>query len=223
MFGLSQNETQSIKYGIILVLINIFLITILSQTPLSEILWILNGVNGLLVVIVYGILLTLGGRIAQAGILENDQGTALIGVAMLQFAYGTFGAAYLQGVALSIQAVLLAVTAVITTIIAVSAGVIIYKTQKDFSQFRKYSIISFIGLIIFAVIGAIFPPFFLLSFIAGFLGFLFLLIFQIWLLKVDQQRNPLLAGVGLYIAYMGLFIKILMLVLRVLSILSDLE
>ncbi len=216
----SENEAKSIGYGVSLVLANILLMSLLSFTPAASLLNFLSGINGFLVIIFYGALLTIGNSLAESGIKQLNYTTAGIGVFLLQFAYGTFGAGLLQGIGIETQAIALGITAVITTLLAIIAGIIVYRSDKDFSKWRKYSLGFFIGVLVFGGIGIIFVPAFVLAFISALLGFLALLVYEIWEMKAHRNR-PILNAVGLYVAYMGLFIQILQLVLRILSALEE--
>lgn len=218
--GLSGNETKSIGFGIIMVLANIALMSILSFTPVAEFLFFLNDINGLLVILVYGALLTIGNSLAETGIKEMDTGLAWIGVGMLQFAYGTFGAGLLQNISLQGQLVVLGITAFITTLMAIIAGVIVYRSDKSFAKWQRYSMFSFIGVIASGVVGAFFTPFFVVSFALALFAFVALLVYEIWEMKA-HHNNPLLNAIGLYVAYMGVFIHVLQLVLRLLSSLEE--
>lgn len=213
---LNQNEIKSIGYGTGLVLLNIVLMSLLSFTPLANILGFLSGINGFLVIIFYGILLTVGNSLAESGMEKLDYAVAGLGVFLLQFAYSTFGAGLLQGIGINTQLILLGITAAVTTVLAVIAGVIVYRTDKNFSKWRMYSFGFFIGVIVFGAIGIFFAPAFALAFISALLGFLALLVYEIWDMKA-HKNHPMLNAVGLYVAYMGVFIQILQIILRLLS------
>lgn len=213
---LSSNELRSIGYGTVLVFVNIFLMSLFSFTPLAGLLSWLTQWSIFAVIIFYGILLTLGNSFAETGIKKSDVVTAFFGVSLLQFAYGTFGAGLLRNIDLVTQLGFLLATLVITSIISVIAGLIVYRSDKDFSGWQKYSFFSFIGVFITGGIGVFFPPLFILSFILAFIGFLTLLVYRIWEMKA-HDKTPMLNAVGLYVAYMGIFIEILQILLRLFS------
>lgn len=199
-----------------MVLANIALMSVLSFTPAADLLIFLSNINGLLVIIVYGAMLTAGNALAETGIKEMDTGIAWLGVGLLQFAYGTFGAGLLQNISLQGQAVVLGITAAITTIMALIAGAIVYRSDRDFSKWQRYSMLSFVGVLVSGIIGAFFTPFFIVSFALALFGFTALLVYEIWEMKA-QHNHPLLNAIGIYVAYMGVFIHVLQLVLRLLS------
>lgn len=190
--------------------------SILSFTPLADLLGVIAGIHGFAVIIFYGGLLTLGNAISETAIERKNYSTAVVGILMLMFAYGTFGAGLLKAFSLDFQILAVGVTAVITTVLALAAGVIVYRTDRDFSKWRWYSFGFFAGVVGFGALGFITPIGFVLAFISALLGFLALLVYEIWEMKA-HHNGPLLNAVGLYVAYMGVFIQILQIVLRLLS------
>lgn len=212
---LETGEIKSIGISIGLILFNVALMGVLAYTPASQLLGLAFSIP-IVGIIVYGALLTAGNSFAQRGIKRDDVGLAVLGATILQFAYGSFGAGLLAGLSLDFQVVALGITAVATTIIALAAGVLVYWTNRNFSHWSRYASYLFIGVLVFGGIGTFVTPFLLLAFISALLGFMVYLVYEIWEMRSHPNKTYLNA-VGIYVAYMGVFIQILQIVLRMLS------
>lgn len=212
---LELDELKSIGISTGLILLNVALMGLLAYTPASRLLPIAFSVP-LLGIVFYGAMLTGGNYIAERGIKRDDVGLAVLGAAVLQFAYGTFGAGLLAGLNLDFQLLALGVTAAVTTVIALAAGALVYWTDRNFSSWNRYAGIFFLGVLVFGGIGTLWPPALLLAFISALVGFLIYLVHEIWEMRTRPSKTYLNA-VGIYVAYMGVFIQILQIVLRLLS------
>lgn len=210
---IEKHELKSIGIGTALVIVNIALMAAFSEVSvlvdLFDYLWQWPIVG----VIAFGILLTGGNWLGRSGIENGDTGLATIGTAMLMAGYGIFGAGIISMLDFYTKLTVLAITAVITTIIAVVAGIYVYWTDRDLRKTGRYANYSFIGVLGTAFIGTLWPPLTLLAFILALTGFLLYLVYEIWRMKTERV-DPVLSGFGLYIAYAGVFVQILQLVVR---------
>jgi len=212
---LEADEFKSIALSAVLILINVGLMMGLSYTPVSKLLGIAFSIP-IAGIVLYGGMLTIGNYLSHRGVKRDDVGPAVIGVVLLQFAYSSFGAGLLAGLSASFQSVVLLMTAGVTTTIAVAAAGLVYGTGRDFSSWSRYSTYLFIGVLVFGAVGSIFPAVLLLAFLCALLGFTVYLIYEIW----DMRTHPskvYLNGIGIYVAFMGVFIQILQIILRLLS------
>ncbi|MFB6213012.1 MAG: hypothetical protein ABEJ07_00375 [Candidatus Nanohaloarchaea archaeon] len=212
---LDTNELKSLGISVGLILLNIALMGALAYTPVSQLLGLMFS-YAIVGIIFYGALLTGGNYFAERGIKRNDIGIALLGAGLLQFAYGSFGAGLLAGFSLDFQIAALGVTAVVTTVIALLAGALVYGTDRDFSSWSRYSSYLFIGVLVFGGVGTFVTPFLLLAFVCALLGFIVYLVHEIWEMSTHPGRVYLNA-IGLYVAYMGVFIQVLQIILRLFS------
>jgi FtsH-binding integral membrane protein len=212
---LEGNEFKSIGLSIGLILLNVALMGVLAYTPVAGLLNIMFS-YAIVGIIFYGALLTGGNYFAERGIKRDDVGVALLGAGILQFAYGSFGAGLLAGLGPQLQGIALAVTAVVTTLIAVLAGAVVYGTDRDFSSWSSYATYLFLGVLGFGFIGTFITPFLLLAFVCALLGFIVYLVHEIWEMR-SRPEKVYLNAVGIYVAYMGVFIQVLQIVLRLLS------
>jgi len=212
---LNSNEFKSLGISVVLILFNIALMSILSFTPVSGLLdlvfrWSIVGI------IVYGGMLTVGKMLTESGIQKDNVGTAVLGGSIVMFAYGSFGAGLLANLALESQIIALGVTGVITTVIALIAGTVVYGTGKNFSSWGRYANYLFLGVLGFGFVGTLFTPILALAFISALLGFMAYLVYEIWEMRTRSSKVYLNA-IGIYVAFMGVFIQILQIVLRLLS------
>lgn len=215
MFKQGQLKSLGIATG--LIVLNIALMWVFAFTPLSALNNLLFDTFFLLGVIVYGAMLTGGLWLAKRGIRDQNTNLAVAGTALVQVAYGLFGAGILS-IVLSpqTQAIALAITGVVTTLIAVLAGLLVFGTSHDFSSWGKYANYIFLGVLGISFIGSFSGPFVLLAFVLALIGFIVYLIHQIYMTKT-RPNTPYLNGIGLYTAYMGVFVEILQLVIRMLA------
>ena len=190
---------------------------IFAFTPLSALNNILFDTFFFLGVIVYGAMLTGGLWLAKKGIRNKNNSQAIGGTALIQIAYGLFGAGILSMVlAPATQAIALAITGVITTLIAIFSGLLVFGTSHDFSSWGKYANYIFLGVLGISFVGSFSGPFIIIAFFLALIGFIVYLIHQIYVTKT-RPNTPFLNGIGLYTAYMGVFVEILQLVVRMLA------
>ncbi len=214
MFQQGQLKSLGIATG--LIILNITLMWAFAFTPLSTVNNILFDRFFLLGVLVYGGMLTAGLWIARTGIRDLNTGMAVAGTGLVQLAYGIFGAGILNLLPFQIQGVALLATGVITTFIALLSGALVFGTSHDFSSWSKYANYIFLGVLGISLVGSFSGPFIIVAFLLALLGFIVYLVHQIYMTKT-RPSTPFLNGIGLYTAYMGVFVEILQLVVRMLA------
>lgn len=210
-----KGELKSLGVASGLIALNIAVMWAFAFTPLSAVNNMLFGSFFLIGVVVYGIMLSGGLYIARRGIKNNNIGFASIGTGLIQVAYGLFGAGLLGILLPSMQAAAIAITGVVSVIIAILSGLLVYGTGHDFSSWGRYANYLFLGVIGVAFVGSFSPIFTLVAFSLALIGFIVYLIHQIYMVKT-QPGQPILNGIGLYTAFMGVFVEILQLVVRML-------
>ncbi|MFB6209728.1 MAG: hypothetical protein ABEJ56_06370 [Candidatus Nanohaloarchaea archaeon] len=210
-----EGQLKSLGVAVGLILLNIGVMWVFAFTPLSGVNDLLFGTFFFLGVIVYGAMLTGGQWIARKGIRSDDTGKAVIGTGIVQLAYGMFGAGILGFLSVSTQALALEITAAATSLIALVCGLLVFGTDHDFSNWDRYATYLFLGVMGISLIGSFSAPFILLAFVLAILGFIAYLIHQIYITKTRPGR-AFLNGIGLYVAYMGVFVQILQIVVRML-------
>jgi len=212
-----KGQLKSLGIATALIILNIAVMWIFAFTPLSALNDLLFDTFFLLGVVVYGAMLTGGLALAKRGIRDQNNSLAIGGTALIQIAYSLFGAGILSMVlAPSTQAIALAITGVITTLIAIFSGLLVFGTSHDFSSWGKYANYIFLGVMGISLIGSFSGPLIPLAFVLALIGFIVYLIHQIYMTKT-RPSTPFLNGIGLYTAYMGVFVEILQLVVRMLA------
>mgnify|MGYP006278761983 CR=1 FL=1 len=211
-----KGQLKSLGIATTLIALNVAVMWIFSFTPLSIINNLLFGGFFLLGVIVYGAMLTGGVYLAKKGVRNKNTGLAIGGTGLIQLAYGMFGAGILS-VFLSpqMQLIALGITGVITTVIAVLSGLLVFGTGHDFSNWGRYANYIFLGVLGVSLIGSFSPTLTIAAFGLALIGFIVYLIHEIYMTKT-RPNSPFLNGIGLYTAYMGVFVEILQLVVSML-------
>lgn len=210
-----EGQLKSIGIASSLVLLNVAVMWIFAFTPLSSINNLLFDTFFFLGVIFYGALLTGGVWLAKKGVKSDNKKTAFAGTALVQIGYGLFGAGALGLLPLELQSIALGITGIVTTVIAILSGLLVFGTNHDFSNWGKYANYIFLGVLGISFVGSFSPTITILAFGLALLGFIAYLIHQIYMTKT-RPGKPLLNGIGLYTAYMGVFVEILQLVVEML-------
>lgn len=211
---LQDGELKSIGVSLGLILANIMIMAVIAVSPLSNITDIIFSIP-IVGMVVFGAGLMAGRYIARKGIKADNSGLALTGVVLLEITYGIFGGGILSLLPPSVFPIALGITAVITTAIALLAALLVYGSGRNFRSWGKYSNYLFLGAFGTGLIGSAFAPLLLLTFILVLLGFMVYLVYEIWRMK-QRPGRVLMNGIGIYIAYMGVFVEILQLVVRML-------
>ena len=225
--AVGSHATPSLNIGKItsmataLVLVNIVLMFGLSYTPVADVGLMLfsNFVTGIAT-----FMITVGGGfwVSNKGIESGSLPLAGVGVSMTQAGYGLFGAAILAIAPSALRIPALGITAVITALITAVVAVVVFKTDHSFENWQKYSWGFFIGGFVAGAAGMfVSSTLFLVAGALFFLGFVVDLTYEIWAVKANKYESDLRNAIGIYIAVMGVFVHILQLVLRVLSMLSN--
>lgn len=214
---LSTREWKVVFIATALVVLNVVLMALLATTPLAA----LNATlfaTPILGVLVYGAALFVGEWIAERGVMSANGPLAFVGLAILQGAFGTFGAGVLSFAPPELRIPALAITAVVTGGLTLLIALYVYARSKSFDRWSTFSTVTFLlGVGAIAVGTFVEPLFLLVGFVLIFAGFLFRLGWEIWRVRERRDLPPTLAGIGVYIAVMGVFVHILQIVLRLLA------
>lgn len=211
---LQNGELKSIGVSIGLILVNIAIMAAIAVTPLSAVTDILFS-TPIVGMVIFGAGLMAGRSIAKRGIRADSTGLALTGVGLLEITYGIFGGGIISLIPASVFPLALGLTAVITTVIALFAALLVYGTGRNFKSWGRYSNYLFMGALGTGLIGSAFAPLMLLTFVLILIGFIVYLVFEIWRMK-QRPGRVIMNGIGIYIAYMGVFVEILQLVISML-------
>ncbi|PSG98788.1 MAG: hypothetical protein BRC29_01515 [Nanohaloarchaea archaeon SW_7_43_1] len=209
---LESEEIKSIGLSTGLVVSNIALIALLALTPARQFANLAFSIP-IVGVLVFGALITGGSYLARNGIKNDSDKKAVLGTVILQAAYGVFGAGIIGFLPQSAHAVVLGITGLVTAGITVLSGIVVYGTNHDFSDWGKYSSYMFLGVMGLAFVGSLTPVVLAGAFLLALAGFITYLIYQIWEMKETSSRVYLNA-VGIYVAFMGVFVQILQIIVE---------
>lgn len=215
-FLLSGREWKVIGGATGLMTLNVLLMYAFVATPLAVVNDYLFAVP-IIGVVVYGIAIAGGEMVAERGVENGNTGLAVAGLALLQVAFGTFGAGVLSFAPRELQGTVLAVTAVVVAVMTAAIGTYVYARSTTFEHYSSWANYAFLGGIVAVLVGSFVTPVLLLGFVLIFLGFLFRLGWEMWRVRDGRVATASLQAIGLYIAVAGVFVHVLQLVVRMLA------
>jgi len=217
-----RNLSTIIGVATALVAVNILLMLALSYIPavvgLSAILFgsIFIGMA------VFAVTVGGGSWVASKGIQRGSLPVAGAGVSLTQAGYGLFGALLLGRASASLRLPAIGIAVVITAVITAVVAAVVFKTDYNFASWQNYAFYCFIGGIGAAAAGVfLFTPLVLVASLLFFAGFIVSLTYEIWAVKENRYASDLRNALGIYVAVMGVFVNVLMWVLRILSMLDN--
>lgn len=212
-------STMAVASG--LVAVNVVLMLVLSYTPVVDLGRVVFS-NYFLAVGTFAATVGGGYWLASTALEDGNVPLASGGVLLTQFGYGLFGATILVAAPSSLRVPALGTTAVITALVTAVVTAVVYNVDHSFERWRLYSTGLFVGGFALGAVGFFVTP--LLMLVASacfFLGFLAYLVHEVWAVKTSAYPGTLVNAIGIYVAVMGVFIHVLQLVLRVLSVLDQ--
>ena len=215
-YGVFQRETiTALLVGSILMFLTLAGMLFVADTALAE--WgQLLYTYPIVGVIVFGALLTAGRYAGLRGIGSNNYPLALAGATLSVFAYAWFGGLVLTPYDPSLYVPALAIAGAITIGITLVAGAYVYATDSDLSHWARYSAGLFLIGFLVLVPALVIQELLLITFLCFLLGFLCDLVYEIWMTS-NRNRSAVANGLALFIAFAGVFVHVLQLVLRVLT------
>lgn len=215
----------SLSTGAILFTLTVGLMVLLADTIVASVVVSLYAITPILGVAVMGGLLMAGQYFAKSGFQSDQLSKASMGCLVSMFAYGAFGAAVYQIYNHQYVFEATVISFVITALISLIAGLYVYKSGKNFSSWEAKSGGFFVAGIVSILIGSVveFAGITLLTglligvgFILFLVGFTVLLVYEIWQV-LSVNNNPVKNGFGLYIAFTGVYVHVLQIVLSYLA------
>ncbi|ELZ22101.1 hypothetical protein [Natrinema limicola] len=215
-FGLSSREARVIGGASALMALNVVLMYVLVATPLAAVNDVLFSIP-IVGALVYGVAIVAGQWIAERGVEGGETGLAVVGMGVLQLAFGIFGAGVLRFAPRESQLTILVVTAIIVAVITAVIAAYVYARSKTFERWGSYANYAFIGGLVAVLIGTFVAPVLLVGFVLIFLGFFLRLGWEIWKVRDRRDASVTLQTIGVYIAVAGVFVHVLQLVMRYLA------
>jgi len=212
-FDLSSREARVIGGASALMALNVVLMYVLVTTPLAAVNDVLFSIP-IVGALVYGVAIVAGQWIAERGVEGGETGLAVVGMGVLQLAFGIFGAGVLRFAPRESQLTILVVTAGIVAVITAVIAAYVYARSKTFERWGSYANYAFIGGLVAILIGTFIAPVLLVGFVLIFLGFFLRLGWEIWKVRDRRDASVTLQTIGVYIAVAGVFVHVLQLVMR---------
>jgi len=216
-----QNLSKIIGVSTGLIAFNIVLMLALSFVPPAVALGRL--LFGSLFVGMAAFAISVGGGswVASKGVQRGSLPLAGAGLTLTQAGYGLFGAYILGLASAALRLPAIGIAVVITAAITGVVAYVVYTTDRDFSSWQSYSFYLFIGGIALAAAGYfVFTPLVLLAGLVFFAAFTVSLTYEIWAVKENRYASDLRNAIGIYVAVMGVFVNVLIWVLRILELLD---
>lgn len=215
-FLLAGREWKIIGGASALMVLNVLLMYVFVATPLAIVNDYLFAIP-ILGVVVYGAAIMGGELLAERGIERGETGLAAVGVAVLQVAFGTFGAGILSFAPRRLHGTVLALTAVVVALMTAGIGTYVYARSKTFEHYGRWANYAFIGGVVAILVGTFLRALLVVGFVLVFLGFLFRLGWEMWRVRDRVVASVPLQAVGLYIAVAGVFVHVLQIVVRMVA------
>jgi FtsH-binding integral membrane protein len=204
----------------------LFMITILSMlafadTPIGQTVIDLYAFLPIVGMVVVGSVLSLGYWLTMKGLKNKSYGLSIVGTFMTIVGYGAFGSAVLTPYAPNLYQPAILVAGLITTVIGLISSAYVYSSNRSFESYGSKSGKFFLWALLVVGVGSFIPGSIgsgvvLVGFILVVLGFILDLIYEIWQVS-SGQRSPVQNGFGLYVAFTGVFVHILQIILEFMS------
>jgi len=140
----SGREWKAIGGAGALMALNVLVMYVFAATPLAVVNEYLFAYP-IVGVLIYGAAIMGGELLAERGVEDGDAGAALAGVALLQVAFGTFGAGVLSFAPRSIRGTALAITALVVAAMTAGIGLYVYARSISFDHYATWANYAFIG------------------------------------------------------------------------------
>lgn len=214
----SKEMATTIGVAAGMMLVTVALMLVLADTIVADVGLMLYGIFPLLGVGVFGGLISVGRYFGMKGLISDNTRLAIAGATVSILGYGWFGSAVLSPFQSSLYIPALLVTGGITIAITLAIAIVVFGTDYNFSWTAKASGACFlVGIVLILIVSFISIQILsLIAFGLFLLGFLFDLVYEIYL-TATNARNPIANGLGVYIAFAGVFVHILQMVLRAMA------
>lgn len=196
---------------------NVAIIVGLANTAVASFVGSVFSFSGFVGAIVFGLAIAGGRYLSSFGIRDNDLLVTAIGVGLCQLMFGLFGGFILTLYSTELYGVSIAVAASAAIGLLMLIGMYVYTFEPDFEAYAVYSLVFFgVGIVLLLGADLILPSLSVLAFILIGIGWLFDLGYEVGM-SASQRRDPLMNGIGLYVAFTGVFVHLLQLALQMLA------
>lgn len=172
-------------------------------------------------VIIVGAGLTIGRHLGMSGFLGDNTAQGFVGSVITILTYGAFGGAILTPYQPDLYVPAIVVASAITVAISLVAGAWVLNSNRSFEGWDKKAGGVFIVGVVAVLLGSFIPGTIgalalLLGFVLFIVGFTIDLVYEIWAMT-SGRRNAMANGFGVYIAFTGIFVHILQIVLEAMA------
>lgn len=218
---ISQNTTKIVGLSMGLITSNIVLMLLISYIPpVVNVGKILFG-NLLIGIIIFIGAVGGGSWIVSKGTQSGNLSLAGIGISLTELGYGLFGGTLLGVASATLRFTAVGISVVITGAITGVVTYVVFTSDRNFSSWQSYSFYLFIGGLALGGGGVMFfQPIAILAAPVILAAFLVSLTYEIWAVKENRYESNLRNAFGIYVAVMGVFVNILLWVLRILELLE---
>ena len=216
-----QNLSKIIGVSTGLIAVNILLMLALSFVPPAVALGALLFGNIIIGMAAFAISVGGGSWLASKGVKRGSLPMAGAGLTLTQAGYGLFGAYILGLASAALRLPAIGISVVITAAITGVVAYVVYTTDRDFSSWQSYSFYLFIAGIALSLAGYfVLQPLIFLAALVFFAAFTVSLTYEIWAVRENRYASDLRNAIGIYVAVMGVFVNVLIWVLRILELLD---
>ncbi|MDS0283341.1 Bax inhibitor-1 family protein [Haloarcula onubensis] len=216
-----RNLTKIIGMATGLIAVNILAMLALSYVPPVVGLGSVLFGNFFIGIAVFAVTVGGGSWVASKGTKRGSLPLAGAGLTLTQVGYALFGATVLGLAAASLRVPAIGIAVVVTAALTAAVAAVVFTTEKDFSSWQSYSFYLFVGgFAVGAVAFFVAPALILVASLVFFAAFVVSLTYEIWAVKENRYASDLRNAIGIYVAVMGVFVNVLVWVLRILELLD---
>jgi hypothetical protein len=216
-----RNLSKIIGIATGLIAVNILAMLALSYVPAVVGLGAVLFGNFFIGIAVFAVTVGGGSWVASKGTQRGSLPLAGAGVTLTQIGYALFGATALGLAAASLRVPAIGISVVITAAITAAVAYVVFTTDRNFSGWQSYSFYLFIGGFVLGAVGFFVSPLLLVvASLVFFAAFIVSLTYEIWAVKENRYASDLRNAIGIYVAVMGVFVNVLIWVLRILELLD---
>jgi hypothetical protein len=216
-----RNLSKIIGISTGLIAVNILLMLALSYVPPVVGLGAILFGNFIIGAVTFAVTVGGGSWVASKGTQRGSLPLAGAGVTLTQAGYGLFGATILGLASASLRLPAIGISVVVTAAITGVVAYVVFTTNKNFASWQNYSFYLFIGGFALGAVGYfVFQPLVLVAGLIFFAAFIVSLTYEIWAVKENRYASDLRNAIGIYVAVMGVFVNVLIWVLRILELLD---
>ncbi len=217
----NRNLSKIIGISTGLIAVNILLMLALSYVPPVVGLGAVLFGNFIIGAVTFAVTVGGGSWVASKGTQRGSLPLAGVGVTVTQAGYGLFGATILGLASASLRLPAIGISVIITAAITAVVAYVVFTTNRNFSSWQNYSFYLFIGGFALGAVGYfVFQPLVLVAGLVFFAAFIVSLTYEIWAVKENRYASDLRNAIGIYVAVMGVFVNVLIWVLRILELLD---